>query len=98
MILKSYPVGLGKKRHLRYAILEGDTQLAYFDDIETASLVIRFLKGSHLDKPDYTRAVDALSAWDEAHSGKAEGITLRYVPVCDADTDLEAETDSGDSI
>ena len=98
MILKSFPVGRGKKAHNRYVILEENTWLAYFDDIATASLVMRFIKGAHLEKQDYARAINALSAWDEAHSGKVEGISLRHSPVGDADADLEEETDSSDSI
>ena len=96
MIVKAYGTpGKGKKgRH--YAILEGDSILAYFEDLKTAGIVVRFLKGAHMEKQDYTRAVDALSEWDEAHGGQGKWAGMPFV--CDADAGLDEETDSSDSI
>ena len=80
-------IGKGRKRHERYFIMEGDTHIAWFDDLETAAKVNRFIKGAHLEKPDYAAAKAALEAWDRAqNSPKGES---------SHDDSKEAESNTG---
>ena len=69
MVIKQKEVGKGASP--RYFLKEGEGTVAFFDDLETAGIVCRFLKGSHLDKPDYIRAMDAIREWDVAHKYKS---------------------------
>ena len=68
MTIKSCPVGTGMNAHTRYFIKDGDSDICWFDDLKTAGIVSRFLKGSHMDRTDYAAARDALEEWDRLHS------------------------------
>ena len=68
MTIKTYPVGSGKNAHTRYSIKDGDSEVCWFDDLKTAGIVARFLKGSRLDNVDYDAAKEALEEWDRLHS------------------------------
>lgn len=68
MTIKSCPVGRGLNAHTRYFIKDGDSEICYFDNLKTAGIVSRFLKGSHMDKTDYEAARIALEEWDALHS------------------------------
>lgn len=70
MIIHTIQVGSGANKHDRYFIQDGACDIAYFDDLTTAGIVARFLKGSHLHKEEYDVAIAALKAWDEAHNKK----------------------------
>jgi len=68
MTISRMDVGTGRKRHERYFLMEGDTHIAWFDNLETAAKVSRFIKGAHLEKADYAAAKAALAEWDSLHS------------------------------
>lgn len=68
MTIKTCSVGTGMNAHTRYFIHEGDSEICYFDDLKTAGIISRFLKGSRLDKADYDAAKAALEEWDRLHS------------------------------
>lgn len=68
MTINTCNVGSGMNAHTRYFIHEGDSEICYFDDLKTAGIVSRFLKGSRLDKTDYEAARAALEEWDMLHS------------------------------
>lgn len=68
MTISRMDVGKGRKRHERYFLMEGDTHIAWFDDLETAAKVNRFIKGAHLEKADYAAAKAALAEWDRLNS------------------------------
>ena len=51
-------------KKLKYVLKEGSNEVARFDDLVTAGLCLRFLKGSMVMKPDYEIAKDALTMWD----------------------------------
>lgn len=73
MVIKQKEVAKGASP--RYFLVEGEGTVAFYDDLETAGIVCRFLKGSHLDKPDYMRAIEAIRSWDKAHSPQEEDDT-----------------------
>lgn len=54
-------------KKLKYVLKEGKDEIARFDDLVTAGLCLRFLKGSMIMKPDYEIAKDALTMWDVAN-------------------------------
>ena len=54
-------------KKLKYVLTEGKGEIARFDDLVTAGLCLRFLKGSMVMKPDYEIAKDALTMWDVAN-------------------------------
>lgn len=54
-------------KKLCYVLKEGNNEIARFDDLVTAGLCLRFLKGSMVMKPDYEIAKDALTMWDVAN-------------------------------
>ena len=68
MTIKTCPVGSGLNAHTRYIIKDGDSDICWFDDLKTAGIVARFLKGSRLDNADYAEAKAALDEWDRLHS------------------------------
>ena len=68
MTIKALEVGSGLNRHTRYFLKDGDSEICWFDDLKTAGIVSRFLKGSHMDKQDYAAARDVLEVWDSLHS------------------------------
>lgn len=68
MTIKTGTVGIGMDAHTRYFIKDGDSDICWFDDLKTAGIVSRFLKGSHMDRADYAAARDALEEWDTLHS------------------------------
>ena len=55
------------KAFYRGKLKEGKDEIARFDDLVTAGLCLRFLKGSMVMKPDYEIAKDALTMWDVAN-------------------------------
>lgn len=65
MIIRKITVGSGSDKHFRYFLQDGSYDLAYFDDLTTAGIVARFLKGSHLGKEEYSDALAAMRDWDE---------------------------------
>lgn len=72
MVISRLTCGKGKQAHERYFLMEGDSYIAWFDDLETAAKVIRFIKGAHLEKADYAAAKAALEAWDKEHGPQKE--------------------------
>ena len=68
MTISRMDIGKGRKRQERYFLMEGDTHIAWFDDLETAAKVNRFIKGAHLEKADYAAAKAALAEWDRLQS------------------------------
>ena len=48
MVISRLTCGKGKQAHERYFLMEGDIHIAWFDDLETAAKVNRFIKGAHL--------------------------------------------------
>lgn len=72
MTISRMTVGTGRKQHDRYFLYEGDSMIAWFDDLETAAKVNRFIKGAHLEKPDYAVAKMAMAAWDEKNRPKGD--------------------------
>ena len=67
MTIRTCTVGTGMNTHTRYFIKDGDCEICYFDDLKTAGIVSRFLKGSRLDTTDYAAAKEALEEWDRLH-------------------------------
>ena len=65
MIIRKITVGSGSDKHFRYFLQDGSYDLAYFDDLTTAGIVARFLKGSHLGKEEYSVALGAMQEWDQ---------------------------------
>jgi hypothetical protein len=65
MFVKRVDVGSGKNRHPRYFIREGIDDVAYFDDLCTAGIVCRFIKGAQVNKADYDIAKAAMQSWDK---------------------------------
>lgn len=65
MIIHKIEVGSGSNRHFRYFIKDGASDLCWFDDLTTAGIVARFLKGSHLGKEEYSVALGAMQEWDQ---------------------------------
>ena len=55
------------KLHLkgtRYYISEGTANIAWFSDLYTAAIVLRYLRGADLTKTEHEHAVEALQAFD----------------------------------
>lgn len=69
MNIRKIKVGSGAEKRVRYVIQDGQTDLAYFDDLTTAGIVARFLRGSHLGKDEYSVALAAMSEWDMNEEG-----------------------------
>lgn len=53
----------------RYYINEGTNTIAWFSDLYTAAVVVRFLRGADLTKEEHEHAVEAIKAFD-ARGGK----------------------------
>ena len=68
MIIRKITVGSGSDKHFRYFLQDGSYDLACFDDLTTAGIVARFLKGSHLAKEEYSVALAAMAEWDQAQN------------------------------
>lgn len=68
MIIEKHTLGAGKRRHDVYAIVNtpaesGDrygSELARFDDLETAATVLRYMNGGELSEADTIRAQEAM--------------------------------------
>ena len=65
MIVKRVDIGSGSHRRPRYYIREGVDDVEYFDDLYTAGIVCRFIKGAQVNKADYDIAKAAMQSWDE---------------------------------
>lgn len=64
MTIKRETVKENGLKKLCYILMEGKEEIARFDDLVTAGMCVRFLRGSMLLKPDYEVAKDALIMWD----------------------------------
>lgn len=64
MIVNRITVKENGLKKMKYVLKEGKDEVARFDDLVTAGLCLRFLKGSMVSKPDYEIARDALTMWD----------------------------------
>ena len=67
VIVRRVDSGSGKYKKPRYYLREGIDDVAYFDDLCTAGIVCRFIKGAQLNRADYDIAKAALIMWDEAN-------------------------------
>ena len=57
----------------RYFIKSADgAHIAQFDSLETAGLVLRYLKGAPMTKGDCVRAVEEMQAYDRRKQGQHE--------------------------
>lgn len=75
MMIETINVGTGKRNHPRYFLYDGKHEIAYFDELTTAAIVVRFLRGSKLTDEDYQAAKAAMAQWDERHAPDPEGIS-----------------------
>ena len=65
MDIKRLTVGSGSKK-CRYFINNNDGEtVAYFDDLTTAAVVLRYLKGGSISRESTELALSALRAFDE---------------------------------
>lgn len=77
MIITSYTVGSGKKRHDAYAICttpaeNGDKyphKVCTFDTLEAAALVLRYMTGAMMDAEDAAKAREILHKPDAERAG-----------------------------
>ena len=71
MQLKRIGVGAhGRKQ--RYFIDNGGATLCYFDDLLTAAIVLRFLRGNVLSREEIIIACEAMRAFDERFNEAAQ--------------------------
>ena len=66
MVVKSFKIG-GQKKH--FMICEESDIVAWFEDLESAAVVCRFIKGGHMQKTEYEKAVKAMRAFDNRPEG-----------------------------
>ena len=63
----------GKRLVRRYFIKgEGDMDICWFDDLLTAALVLRFLRGATLRSEDFDAAESALRTFDAIREAETE--------------------------
>lgn len=68
MIVHTYTVGAGKRRHDVYGVCSTPaengsgylSEIVRFDDLETAATVLRYLAGAELTEADRIRAQEAM--------------------------------------
>ena len=66
-------VGSGKEQHRRYFIeTETEKPVAYFDDLDTAATVLRYIKGVKIDQRERQIAHRAMKAFDHRKDGEVE--------------------------
>lgn len=57
----------------RYYITSACDEIAWFDSLETAAIVMRYLKGAPMTSADYITAVDAMRAFDAQNPKQQKG-------------------------
>lgn len=60
MAFEARTVGAGKRRHIRYFIGE-----MYFDTLEAAALVTRYLNGANMPEADQEQAKEYMRQFDQ---------------------------------
>lgn len=74
VLRKSKPVGMN---YCRYHIQEDSGvganpyRLAYFDTLEDAAMVLRYLKGGYMPKEDQEIALNLIQKWDQREQNDA---------------------------
>ena len=70
MYIYNMEVGAGKAKHRRYFIeTDNGKPIAWFDDMDTAAIVLRYLKGVNLDAWERNVAHKAMKDFDHKKEG-----------------------------
>lgn len=71
MTLRTY--NPGRKKPTRYFIENEDgSTVVWFDSLDTAGTVLRYLKGAPMQKEDAEAARAAMQAWDARKEGECD--------------------------
>lgn len=55
-------------QNTKYGVIEDHMEIASFEDLYTASAVMRFMKGARMERDEYNTAIRAIKKLDKANT------------------------------